>query len=121
MPVVMWGIPVLSIMCVIHNICMFTSQRSITALFLCIHWLSQLLSKIMTGLCSKLKHAIQAPIEGVTKGLTTQLVPGVYRVVWNQVSFLVIITHGCCALVCYYHQKAARDSIPHGKHLERGC
>ena len=20
-----------------------------------------------------------------------------------------------------FHQKAARDSIPHGKHLERGC
>ena len=48
-------------------------------------------------------------------------VPGVYRVVWNRVSFLVIITHECAARVCYYHQKAARDSIPHGKHLERGC
>ena len=48
-------------------------------------------------------------------------VPGVYRVVWNRVSFFVIITHECAARVCYYHQKAAQDSISHGKHLERGC
>ena len=33
---------------------MFTSQRSIIALFLCIHWLSRLLSRIMNELCSKL-------------------------------------------------------------------
>ena len=32
-------------------------------------------------------------------------VRGVYRVVWNRVSFLVIITHECAAQVCYYHQK----------------
>ena len=33
--------------------------------------------------------------------------------VWYRIScsFLVIITHSCCALVCYYHQKA--HSIPY--------
>ena len=33
--------------------------------------------------------------------------------VWYGIScsFLVIITHSCCALVCYYHQKA--HSIPY--------
>ena len=54
--------------------------------------------------------------EGDIEGLTTR-VPGVYRVIWNRVSFLVMVTHGCAARVCYYHQKAAQDSIPHGKHL----
>ena len=48
-------------------------------------------------------------------------VPGVYRVVLNRVSFLVIITHECTVRVCYYHQKAAQDSKLHGKHLEWGC
>ena len=37
-------------------------------------------------------------------------------VVWNRELFGDNNTR-----VCYYHQKAARDSIPHSKHLERGC
>ena len=47
------------------------------------------------------------------KGLTTEF-EVFTRVVWNRVSFLVIITHECAP------KKLARDSIPHGKHLERG-
>ena len=54
MLVVMLGIPVLFITCCIHDNCMFTSQHSITVLFLCIHWLSRLLTRIMNELCSKL-------------------------------------------------------------------
>ena len=53
-----------------------------------------------------------------TEELTTEF--QVFTVVWNRVSVLVIITHKCEARVCY-HQKAARDSISHGKHLARGC